>query len=51
MSKKYLRQRRQFSPALRKEVVKLVESGTLSVSAAAREYMVSGQKIAVFSSF
>lgn len=41
MSKKYLRQRRTFSPTLRKEVVRLVESGTLNVSAAAREYMVA----------
>jgi transposase-like protein len=41
MSKKYLRQRRTFSPTLRKEVVQLVESGTLSVAAASREYDVS----------
>jgi transposase len=41
MSKKYLRQRRTFSPTLRKEVVGLVESGKLSASAASREYMVS----------
>lgn len=41
MSKKYLRQRRTFSPTLRKEVVRLVESGKLSASAASREYMVS----------
>jgi len=45
MSKKYLRQARKFSPTLRKEVVKLVESGRLSVSAAAREYMVSPTSI------
>lgn len=41
MSKKYLRQQRQFSPTLRKEVVGLVESGKLSASAASREYMVA----------
>lgn len=41
MSKKYIRQRRQFSPTLRKQVVRLVESGRLGVSAAAREYQVS----------
>ena len=45
MSKKYLRQRRNFSPTLRKEVVGLVESGKLSVSAAAREYMVTRNTI------
>ena len=41
MSKKYLRQRRTFSPTLRKQVVGLVESGKLNVSAATREYMVA----------
>lgn len=41
MSKKYLRQRRTFSPTLRKEVVRLVESGKLSIAAASREYQVS----------
>jgi len=45
MSKKYLRQRRTFSPTLRKEVVGLVESGKLSVSSAAREYMVNRNTI------
>lgn len=41
MSKKYLRQRRTFSPTLRKEVVGLIESGKLSIAAASREYQVS----------
>ena len=41
MSKKYIRQRRTFSPTLRKEVVRLIESGTLSIAAASREYQVS----------
>lgn len=41
MSKKYLRQRRTFSPTLRKEVVRLIESGKLSIAAASREYQVS----------
>jgi len=45
MSKKYLRQRRTFSPTLRKEVVRLIESGKLSVSAATREYSVSATSI------
>jgi len=45
MSKKYLRQRRQFSPTLRKEIVGFIESGKLSVSAASREYMVSTTSI------
>jgi len=45
MSKKYLRQRRTFSPTLRKQVVGLVESGKLNVSAAAREYMVTRNTI------
>jgi transposase len=45
MSKKYLRQRRQFSPTLRKEIVGYIESGKLSVSAASREYMVSTTSI------
>jgi transposase-like protein len=41
MSKKYLRQRRTFSPTLRKEVVRLIESGHLNVATASREYQVS----------
>lgn len=45
MSKKYLRQRRIFSATLRKEVVGLIESGKLSVSAASREYQVSRPSI------
>jgi Transposase. len=45
MSKKYLRQRRTFSPTLRKEVVRLIESGKLSVTAATREYQVSTTSI------
>lgn len=45
MSKKYLRQRRLFSVTLRKEVVRLVESGKLSVSAASREYHVTRTSI------
>jgi len=45
MSKKYLRQRRQFSPTLRKEIVGLIESGKLSVAAATREYNVSSTSI------
>ena len=45
MSKKYLRQRRTFSPTLRKEVVRLIESGKLSVAAASREYQVSATSI------
>lgn len=45
MSKKYLRQHRTFSPTLRKEIVGLVESGKLSVSAIAREYMVTRNTI------
>lgn len=45
MSKKYLRQSRTFSPTLRKEVVGLVESGKVSVSGAAREYMVTRNTI------
>ena len=45
MSKKYLRQRRTFSPTLRKEVVGFIESGTLNVSAAAREYDVTRNTI------
>ena len=45
MSKKYLRQRRTFSPTLRKEVVQLIESGKLSVAAASREYQVSATSI------
>lgn len=45
MSKKYLRQRRQFSPTLRKQIVGLIESGKLSVAAASREYLVSATSI------
>lgn len=45
MSKKYLRQRRTFSPTLRKQIVGFIESGKLSVSAASREYMVSATSI------
>jgi transposase len=45
MSKKYLRQRRTFSPTLRKEVVRLIESGKLSVTGATREYQVSATSI------
>jgi len=45
MSKKYLRQRRQFSPTLRKQIVGLIESGKISVAAASREYMVSTTSI------
>lgn len=45
MSKKYLQQRRQFSPTLRKQIVGLIESGKLSVAAASREYMVSTTSI------
>ena len=45
MSKEYLRQRRTFSPTLRKEVVQLIESGKLSVAAASREYQVSATSI------
>lgn len=41
MSKKYLRQSRTFSPTLRKEIVRLIESTKLSVCGAAREYQVS----------
>jgi len=45
MSKKYLRQRRVFSPTLRKEIVGLIESGKLSVAVASREYQVSAPSI------
>lgn len=45
MSKKYLRQCRTFSPTLRKEIVRLIESGKLSVAGAAREYLVSSTSI------
>jgi transposase-like protein len=45
MSKKYLRQRRTFSPTLRKDIVRLIESGKLSVTAATREYQVSATSI------
>ena len=45
MSKKYLRQQRQFSPTLRKQIVGLIESGKLSIAAASREYQVSATSI------
>lgn len=45
MSKKYLRQRRTFSPTLRKDIVRLIESGKLSVAAASREYQVSATSL------
>ena len=45
MSKKYLRQRRHFSPTLRKQIVGCIESGKLSVSAASREYLVTRASI------
>lgn len=45
MSKKYLRQRREFSPTLRKQIVGLIESGNLSVAAASREYLISSTSI------
>lgn len=45
MSKKYLRQSRNFSPSLKKEVVRLIESGKISVAAASREYSVSATSI------
>lgn len=45
MSKKYLRQRRQFSPTLRKQIVGFIESGKMSVSAASREYLVTTTSI------
>lgn len=45
MSKKYLRQRRTFSPTLRKDIVGFIESGTLNVAAASREYQVSATTI------
>ncbi len=45
MSKKYLRQHRTFSPTLRKEVVRLIESGKLSITGATREYQVSATSI------
>ena len=45
MSKKVLRQRRVFSPTLRKEIVGLIESGKLSIAAASREYKVSQTSI------
>lgn len=45
MSKKYLRQRRTFSPTLRKQIVGFIESGKLNVSAASREYMVTRNTI------
>lgn len=45
MSKKYIRQRRVFSPTLRKQIVGLIESGKLGVMAASREYMVSTTSI------
>jgi len=45
MSKKYLRQRRTFSPTLRKDIVRLIESGKLSVTGATHEYQVSATSI------
>lgn len=45
MSKKYLRQCRTFSPTLRKDIVRLIESGKLSVTGATREYQVSATSI------
>lgn len=45
MSKKYLRQRRTFSPTLRKQIVRLIESGNLNVASASREYQVSSSSI------
>ncbi len=45
MSKKYLRQSRVFSPTLRKEIVKLIESGKLSIVAACREYNVTATSV------
>ena len=45
MSKKYLRQQRRFSVTLRKEIVGLIESGKLGVTAASREYHVTRTSI------
>lgn len=45
MSKKILRQVRQFSPSLKKQIVGFIESGKLSVTAASREYMVNRNSI------
>ena len=45
MSKKVLRQRRVFSPTLRKEIVGLIESGKISIAVASREYKVSHTSI------
>ena len=45
MSKKILRQVREFSPGLKKHIVGLIESGKLSVAAATHEYMVTRQTI------
>lgn len=45
MSKKYLRQRHQFSVTLKKQVVKRIESGAMNVATASREYMVSDTSI------
>lgn len=45
MSKKNIRQVRHFSPSLKKQIVNLIESGKLGVSAASREYMVSHTSI------
>lgn len=41
MSKKYLRQRRIFTPTLKKQIVNQIETGTINVASASREYMVS----------
>jgi len=41
MSKKYLRQRRTFTPILKKQIVHQIETGKINVAAASREYMVS----------
>lgn len=48
MSKRTLRQSRRFSPTLRQEVVKLIETGKISVAAASREYHVSASTIYVW---
>lgn len=41
MSKKNIKQVRQFTPTLKIRVVSLIESGKLNIAAASREYMVS----------
>jgi len=48
MSKRTLRQSRRFSPTLRQEVVKLIETGKISVAAASREYHESTSTIYVW---